>query len=101
MGFFGVGQLIDLALIPGMVEDKNLKYKMLYGGAHQNQVTPQVIVNVADAIAPTANAQKTKTEKSGIQIILQLAKDNGGSVSLADCVIATGNSISSSLAVAL
>jgi hypothetical protein len=30
MGFFGVGQLIDLALIPGMVEDKNLKYKMLY-----------------------------------------------------------------------
>lgn len=93
MGFFGFGQLIDLALIPGMVEDKNLKYKMLYGGTHHNQVTPQVIVNVADVIAPTAKTQNTKTEKSGIQIILQLAQERGGSVSLADCVIATGKSV--------
>jgi len=90
-GFFGFGQLIDLALIPGMVEDKNLKYRMLHGGAHQsNQVTQQVVVNVADVIAPTAN---TKKAKSDIQSILQIAKDNGGSVSLADCVLATGNSV--------
>jgi hypothetical protein len=93
MGFFGFGQLIDLALIPGMVEEKNLKYKMLYGGTHQNPITPQVIVNIADVSAPTANTQKTKTEKSDIQIILQLAKDSGGSVSIADCVIATGQSV--------
>lgn len=93
MGFFGFGQLIDLALIPGMVEDKNLKYKMLYGGTHPHPVTPQVIVNIADGCAPTANTQKTKTEKSDIQIILQLAKDSGGSVSIADCVIATGKSV--------
>ncbi len=90
-GFFGVGQLIDLALIPGMVEDKNLKYRMLHGGTHQNnQVTQQVIVNVADVIAPIANTQRAKSD---IQAILQLAKDNGGSVSIADCVIATGNSV--------
>ncbi len=93
MGFFGFGQLIDLALIPGMVEEKNLKYKMLYGGTHLHQVNPQVIVNIADGCAPTANTQKTKTEKSDIQIILQLAKDSGGSVSVADCVIATGKSV--------
>lgn len=90
-GFFGIGQLVDLALIPGMVEDKNLKYRMLHGGAHQNnQVTQQVVVNVADVIAPTANTQRAKSD---IQTILQLAKDNGGSVSIADCVIATGNSV--------
>jgi hypothetical protein len=93
MGLFGVGQFVDLALIPGMVEDKNLKYKMLYGGTHQNQVTPQVIVNIADVSAPTAKTQKTSSEKSELQIILQLAKDSGGSVSIADCVIATGNSV--------
>jgi hypothetical protein len=93
MGFFGFGQLIDLALIPGMVEDKNLKDKMLYGGTHLHQVTPQVIVNIADGCAPTAKIQKTKAEKSDFQIILQLAKDSGGSVSVADCVIATGNSV--------
>ena len=74
-----------------MVEDKNLKYRMLHGGAHQtNQVTQQVVVNVADVIAPTANTQKAKSD---IQAILQLAKDNGGSVSLADCVIATEKSV--------
>jgi hypothetical protein len=90
-GFFGIGQLIDLALIPGMVEDKNLKYKMLHGSPVQNnQVTQQVVVNVADVIAPTANTQGAKSD---IQAILQLAKDNGGSVSIADCVIATGNSV--------
>lgn len=93
MGFFGVGQLIDLALIPGMVEEKNLKHKMLYGGTHPHQATPQVIVNIADGCAPTANTKKNKTEKSDIQIILQLAKDSGGSVSVADCVIATGKSV--------
>jgi hypothetical protein len=90
-GFFGIGQLVDLALIPGMVEDKNLKYRMLHGSPVQNnQVTQQVVVNVADVIAPTANTQKAKSDT---QAILQLAKDNGGSVSLADCVIATGNSV--------
>jgi hypothetical protein len=74
-----------------MVEDKNLKYKILHGSPTQgNQVTQQVVVNVADVIAPTANSQKTKSD---IQAILQLAKDNGGGVSLADCVIATGNSV--------
>ncbi len=89
-GLFGIGQLVDLALIPGMVEDKNLKYRMLHGANQTNHVTQQVVVNVADVIAPTAN---TQTSKSEIQIILQLAKDNGGSVSIADCVIATGNSV--------
>jgi len=42
---------------------------------------------------PTAKTQKTSSEKSSLQIILQLAKDNGGSVSVADCVIATGISV--------
>jgi hypothetical protein len=56
LGFLGIGQLVDLALIPGMVEDKNLKYRMLHGSANQtNQVTQQVVVNVAEVIAPTTN----------------------------------------------
>ncbi|WP_287312598.1 hypothetical protein [Moorena sp. SIO1G6] len=74
-----------------MVEEKNLKYRMLYGGAHQNnQVTQQVVVNVADVIAPSANNQKVKNDT---QLILQVAKDNGGSVSVADCVLATGKPV--------
>ncbi len=94
LGLFGFGQLIDLALIPGMVEEKNLKYKMLYGSPNQNNVTntQQVVINVADYIAPTANNQ-SMTAKSDIQVILELAKNNGGSVSITDCVIATGKPI--------
>ena len=92
-GFFGVGQLIDLALIPGMVDEKNLKYRMLYGSPQTNHVTQQVVVNVADVIASATNPQNAKAERSDIQTILQLAKENGGHVSLADCIIATGNSV--------
>ncbi|MBW4445886.1 MAG: NINE protein [Spirirestis rafaelensis WJT71-NPBG6] len=94
-GLFGIGQLIDLALIPGMVEDKNLKYKMLYGSPNQNNIsnTQQVVINVADHIAPKVSENKSITAKSDIQIILQLAKDNGGDISVTDCVIATGKPI--------
>ncbi|NEO25063.1 MAG: NINE protein [Moorea sp. SIO4G2] len=90
-GFFGFGQLVDLAMIPGMVEEKNLKYRTLYGGAQpNNQVTPQVVVNVADVIAPSADNQKVKNDT---QLILQVAKDNGGNISVADCVLATGKPV--------
>lgn len=92
-GLLGVGQFADLALIPEMVEEKNLKYRLLYGNPTINTNTQSVVVNVADYIAPVASASKAITEKSDIQIILQLAKDNSGNVSLADCLIATGKPI--------
>ncbi|WP_035139296.1 NINE protein [Fischerella sp. PCC 9605] len=94
-GLFGFGQLIDLLLIPGMVEEKNLKYKLLYGSPNQNNTphTQQVIINVADYIAPNANTNKSLSSKSDIQIVLELAKNNGGIISVTDCVIATGKPI--------
>ncbi len=49
-----------------------------------------LVVNVTEVSDPTTNTQKAKSD---IHVILQLAKDNGGSVSLADCIIATGNSV--------
>ena len=92
-GLFGVGQLIDLALIPGMVEEKNLKYRMLYGSPNNISNTQQVVINVADHIAPTATNNQPISAKSDIQIILELAKNNGGNLSVSDCVIATGKPI--------
>lgn len=95
LGLFGIGQLVDLALIPGMVEDKNLKYKLLHGNGNtpNNSNTPSVVINIGEHLAPFLNSAKTTTQNSDIQIILQLAKNNGGQVSLADCVIATGKPI--------
>lgn len=90
-GLFGIGQLIDLALIPGMVDEANLKYKMLHGNPDANTGTQtQVVINLPEQNAPSA--LKPVAGKSDIQIILQLAKDNNGLVSVADCVIATGKS---------
>lgn len=90
-GLFGFGQLIDLALIPGMVEEKNLKYSTLYGSPITNNQT--VVVNVADYITPSVSASQASPAQSDIQIILQLAKNSSGGVSIADCVIATGKPI--------
>ncbi|MCP2728401.1 TM2 domain-containing protein [Limnofasciculus baicalensis] len=85
-GFFGIGQIIDLALIPGMVDEKNRKYLMLYGSP--NPVTPQIVINMPDGMTNFSESLPENKVKSDIQIILQLAKDNGGYVSLADCAIA-------------
>ncbi|NMG18670.1 NINE protein [Brasilonema bromeliae] len=94
-GLFGLGQLVDLALIPGMVEDQNLKYRMLHGSPNSNNIsnTQQVVINVADYIAPNANTNKPLSTKSDLQLILELAKNNGGNISVTDCVIATGKPI--------
>ena len=93
-GFFGIGQLIDLALIPSMVEDKNLKYKLLHGSPQAAPSTQQVVINLGEQSLPLLNVSKTTTSKSDIQIILELAKTNSGHVSLADCIIATGKPVS-------
>lgn len=91
LGFLGIGQLIDLVLIPGMIEEKNLRDKWL-DSRHTNRVgiTPEVVIETANEIRPTFREPTTKVEISDIQTIFQLAKDNYGKVSLVDCVIATG-----------
>src|SRR3712207_6058536 len=59
-GLFGIGQVIDLALIPGMVEEKNLKYKLLYG--NNAPVTQQVVVNVGGEIASATSPNRNIAE---------------------------------------
>ncbi|AFZ16529.1 NINE protein [Allocoleopsis franciscana] len=91
LGFLGIGQLIDLALIPGMIEEKNLKDKWLSHRSNNHiAIIPEVVVGTANEIRPTFREPTNKVELSDIQTIFQLAKDNQGKVSLVDCVIATG-----------
>lgn len=91
LGFLGIGQLIDLVLIPGMIEEKNLQDKWFHS-RHNNDIaiTPELVINTANEIRPTFREPTAKVELSDIQTIFQLAKDNHGKVSLVDCVIATG-----------
>jgi TM2 domain-containing membrane protein YozV len=109
-GFFGIGQVVDLALIPDMIDEKNRKYRMLNGYPYNLQNTPQVVINLAEENTNKTNYQKSSKidtqqisvpnvnlpkppTRSDIQVILQLAKDSHEGISVADCVLATGKSI--------
>jgi len=71
-GLFGVGQLIDLILIPGMVSDRNRVLSGRYlGNPNQQAVT---------ATVPTSPP---------MQRLLKAAKSNGGTLSLAQAALHT------------
>ncbi len=74
-GLFGIGQIIDLLLIPGMVEEQNLKYRALYGFTPTTEILPFS----SSALPPASNTQ----------IILKLLSAQG-EATLAECVLATG-----------
>lgn len=74
-GFFGIGQIVDLFLIPGMVEDRNLKHKLLYGTT--NDLTGPHVAPAASPL-PRLDVQ-----------ILTLCRNQGGAT-ISDCVIETG-----------
>jgi len=83
-GFFGVGQLVDLFLIPEMVDHKNLKQKLLYGASDasgQPAIVRDVGMNYAHAqTRPPLDVQ-----------ILKTCRDHQGAT-LSDCIIATEQS---------
>ncbi|NJK29693.1 MAG: TM2 domain-containing protein [Acaryochloris sp. RU_4_1] len=76
-GFFGIGQFLDLVLIPGMVDDKNLKYKLLYSSS-DTSLQPAIVRDVGSPYTqPSLEVQ-----------ILKVCRDRNGAT-LSDCVIAT------------
>ncbi|MDJ0571323.1 MAG: NINE protein [Pleurocapsa sp. MO_192.B19] len=75
-GLFGVGQIVDLFLIPDMVERKNFKYRARLREAEYAHIAPSTI-------AP----------RSDTQLILKLLSEQP-EATLADCVLATGQDTS-------
>ncbi|GAB4194888.1 MAG: hypothetical protein Fur006_40890 [Coleofasciculaceae cyanobacterium] len=91
LGFFGIGQLIDLILIPDMIEEKNFKDKLTHSNYQNNvAITPEVVIDIADESFLSFKEPRINVKQSDIDTILQLAQENHGNVSLVDCVIATG-----------
>lgn len=92
-GFFGFGQLLDLILIPQMIDEFNLRQRLLYG----NLAVNQVIVNVNNAptsklpkIAEKPNLEANKD--SLVQQLLKIAHPFNGKITVTEGVIATGKS---------
>lgn len=96
-GVFGIGQLIDLLLIPDMVEKRNLYLKGVYGSSTPN-VNQSVTLNIGaipepkslDAVKP-GNTSRSASASRGVpmQKLLKAAKENGGQLSIAQAAMAT------------
>jgi TM2 domain-containing membrane protein YozV len=85
-GWFGIGQLLDLALIPGMVDEENLKYMALRGGMGYSPS-----LQSQNPVAVLVNNNRPRTESMEVAI-LRICRDRG-EATLSDCVIDTGAEI--------
>ncbi|MEH2023271.1 TM2 domain-containing protein [Nostoc sp.] len=96
IGFLGIGQLIDLALIPNMVDKRNLYLR----GLHSNgtpSVNQSITLNIGDipqlqqlqAIQLQAIQPQTLSTGSSMQKLLKAAKEHNGQLSLAQAAMYT------------
>lgn len=81
LGVFGVGQFIDVFLVPGMAEDYQVRrLKAQYGdGIHD--LLNQPVVAAQTVKEPTRQEKRLK--------LLRAAKDNGGHLSVTQAVLDT------------
>ncbi|WP_228020028.1 TM2 domain-containing protein [Sphaerospermopsis sp. LEGE 08334] len=111
-GLLGFGQFADLLIIPGMVDEKNLKYLALRGGNQNNNQsnTQTVVVNLGGQVTgqipesgyqpsniqlpqqqfPQGQIKPAPSAKNDVVTLLKLAQSKGGSISLTDAVIELG-----------
>jgi TM2 domain-containing membrane protein YozV len=80
-GLFGIGQVVDLFLIPGMVEDAN--NRLLVGQAAQG------LLAAGGAGLPMLKRQPRTTEEMQVALV-QAAEKNGGRLTIAEAVAETG-----------
>ncbi|BAZ41128.1 hypothetical protein NIES4101_70900 [Calothrix sp. NIES-4101] len=89
-GLFGIGQLIDLALIPGMVEKRNTYLRGLHGGTPN--INQSVTLNIGE-IPQLKQLQELQASKSSgsssMQKLLKAAKEHGGQLSIAQAAMYT------------
>jgi hypothetical protein len=79
-GFFGVGQIVDVFLIPDMAEEQRLRLMMRAG------VNPMMAPGTGPVVTQTIAAP---TQDDLTRQILQVAKENGGRITVVQAVMAT------------
>jgi TM2 domain-containing membrane protein YozV len=96
-GLCGIGQLADLALIPGAVEARNTYLRGLHGGNATANATASVNqtinLNLSDIPQLRDQLQTVPASASAaltpMQRLLKAAKDNGGQLSIAQAAMHT------------
>lgn len=88
LGLFGVGQLIDLVLIPKMVEESNQKFLDRHGSSVNPVLEPPAIHRVIDSSPP---AESLSLSKNDLMLkLLTAAAARGGKLSVTQGVMETG-----------
>jgi len=89
-GFFGIGQLLDLFLLPGLVEQRNAELKRLYWAKHgYDRVAPSDAAPANQEALSAAEPSPGETS-TPLQRLLQAAHEQGGTLSEAQIVLHTG-----------
>jgi hypothetical protein len=95
-GFFGIGQMIDLLLIPEMVDEHNARRMLRLGLSPQGILLPSYampsLVNgqTQAQIAPAAPPPQEDTQEQLMIRLLRAAQMRGGKLSVTQGVIDTG-----------
>lgn len=82
LGLFGVGQFIDVFLVPGMAEDHQLKRLKAHYGDDIYDLLNQPIASTQTVRPPTREEKMVK--------LLRAAKNNAGHLSVTQGVLDTG-----------
>lgn len=87
-GLLGVGQLLDLAFIPGMVEKRNIYLRGLYArNLDLAGFNPKVTLNMGEI--PRPQLEPLPVTVSPMQKLLRIAKEEGGMLSIAQVALYT------------
>lgn len=88
-GVFGIGQLVDLAFIPGMVEKRNIYLRGLYGFPGALPQTPYVTLNLGSLsqLQPQSPELVDSTPMSPLHQLLKVAEERGGTLSPAQVAL--------------
>lgn len=88
-GFFGVGQFVDLVLIPNMVDDHNIKARARLG-LYPNGVPLMNQVEMLDRREAIAAPIPVPTRDQVMVKLVKAAAARGGQISVTQAVIDTG-----------
>lgn len=96
-GLFGIGQLVDLLLIPNMVQEHNDKARERYGlsPAGAPLIKPEVQKVILEQHRPTERLASSQLASSQLMVqLLKAAENRGGKLTVAQGVLETGASFS-------
>lgn len=94
-GLFGFGQIIDLLLIPSMVEEHNLKVQQRLGLSSQNvplqNLNPQATQTFSPRLhQPELIGNKPLSKQEMMITLARVAQKRGGKLSITQAVVETG-----------